>query len=61
MADNPKTTLLMVLAAIALILFVGVALLRRARAKNRPKTAGFDPYERASRMREERERRTHRR
>ena len=57
MADNPKTTLIMVLGAVALILFVGVALLRRAKVKTKP--SAFDPYERAARIREEREKRTH--
>ncbi|GAC1653457.1 MAG: hypothetical protein NVS9B12_03490 [Vulcanimicrobiaceae bacterium] len=58
MADNPRTTLVMALGAVALILLVGVALIRRAKVKQKP--LAFDPYERAARIREERERRRYR-
>ena len=58
MAENPRTTFAMILGAVALLLLVGVALLRRVRVKKKP--ASFDPYERAARIRAEREKRTHR-
>ncbi|MFN2527920.1 MAG: hypothetical protein ABR584_04290 [Candidatus Baltobacteraceae bacterium] len=55
MADNPKTTVMMIAIAVALILAVGISLL--GRAKQKPKGPAFDPYERAEKIREERERR----
>ena len=58
MADNPKTTLMMIAIAVALVVAVAVSLLRRA--KNKPKAQAFDPYARAEKIREERDRRTRR-
>lgn len=55
MADNPKTTVMMVAIAAALILAVALSLLQRA--KQKPQGPAFDPYERAEKIREERERR----
>lgn len=58
MADNPNTTLMMIAIAGALVLAVAISLLRRAKSK--PKEPAFDPYARAAKIREERERRTRR-
>ena len=58
-ADNPKTTVMMILAAVALILIVAVSLLRRARGVSKP-TSSFDPYERAAQIRAERHKRINR-
>jgi predicted MFS family arabinose efflux permease len=58
MADNPKTTFMMIAIAGALVVAVAISLLRRA--KGAPKPQAFDPYARAEKIREERERRTRR-
>lgn len=58
MAEDPKTSVMMVAIAVTLILAVAISLLRRA--KQKPKGPAFDPYERAEKIREERERRMRR-
>ena len=58
LADNPKTTVVMIAIAAALVLVVAVSLLRRA--KNKPKASAFDPLERATKIREDRDRRLRR-
>ena len=55
MAENPKTTFVMIAIAVALVVAVAISLWRRA--KNKPEAPPFDPYERAEKIREERERR----
>lgn len=55
-AANPRTTVVMIAAAVALIALVGVSLLRRARVK-KPKTATFDAAERAAQIRARRHKR----